>query len=129
MTQLLAVPTPFVSIPLTTTTSFPLDFGLLDSDDATAPPDNEARLYTIEDTAPCTNLEMIGNIGPTAAFSLQALLDNSFKLFFGVASVYGADDAPMHFCHLFSKGAWVVDHVLMEIKEENLRHQSALDRL
>jgi hypothetical protein len=35
----------------------------------------------------------------------------------------------MHFHHLFSKGAWVVDHALMEIKDKNARHQVALDRL
>ncbi len=99
------------------------------SDDATALPDDEAHLHTIKDTAPCTNPEMIDDIGPMAAFSLQALLDSSFKLIFGVTSKYVADDAPMHFCHLFSEGAWVVDHALMEIKDENSHHQSALNWL
>jgi hypothetical protein len=129
LTRLLAVPTPFVLIPPTTRTSFPPDVGLLDSDDVTAPPDNKARLHTVEDTAPRTTPEMIGNIGPTAAFSLQALLDNSFELIFGMASMYGANDAPICFCHLFSEGMQVVDHALMEIKDENSCHQSALERL
>ena len=91
-------------------TSFLPDFGLLDLDNATAPLDNEVRLHTIEDTATCTNPEMISDIGPTAAFSLQALLNNSFKFIFGVASGYGADDTQMCFCHLFSRahGEWTV---------------------
>jgi hypothetical protein len=46
-----------------------------------------------------------------------------------VASAYGADDAPMHFRHLISKSAWVVNHALMEIKDNNAHHQSALDRM
>jgi hypothetical protein len=71
----------------------------------------------------------MGNIHPTAAFSLQALLDNSFELIFGVASAYGANNAPMRFRHLFSKGARVVDCALMEIKDANLCHQSTLDGL
>jgi hypothetical protein len=129
-TRLLAVPTPFILIPPTTATSFLPDFGLLDLEhDATTPPDNRVRLHAIEDTAPRTTLELISNIGPMAAYSLQALLNNSFELIFGVASVYGADDAPMHFCHLFSKGTRVVDCALMEIKGKNARHQSALDGL
>ncbi len=33
----------------------------------------------------------------------------------------------MQFRQLFSEGARVVDHALMEIKDENLHHQSALD--
>jgi hypothetical protein len=126
-TRLLAFPTPFVLIPPTTGTSFPPDFGLLDSEhDESTAPDN---IHTVEDTVPCTTQELIGNIGPTAAYSLHALLDNSFVLIFGVASAYVANDTPMFFRHLFSKGAWVVDHALTEIKDKNTRHQSALDGL
>ncbi len=66
---------------------------------------------------------------PTAAFSLQALLNNSFESIFGVVSTYGTNNDPMHFRHLFSEGTQVVDHALMEIKDENLYHQSALDGL
>jgi hypothetical protein len=110
-------------------TSFLPDFGLSDSDDMPAPPDDEVHLHTVKDTAPCTNPEMIGNIGPTAAFSLQALLNNSFKMIFGVASAYGADDILMHLRHLFSEGVRVVDRSLMEIKDKKSRHQSASDGL
>jgi hypothetical protein len=126
-TWLLAVPTPFGSIPPTMMTSFLPDFGLSDSDDVTSLTDNEACLHTVKDTAPCTNLKMIGDMGPVAAFSLQALLDNSFESIFGVAPVYSADDALMHFRHLFNKGVWVGDRALMEIKDKNSHHQSVLD--
>ncbi len=64
-----------------------------------------------------------------AAFSLQALLDNSFELIFGPASLYGVNNAPMQFHHLFGKGARVVDCALMEMKDKTLGHQSALDGL
>jgi hypothetical protein len=57
--------------------------------------DDKARLHTVEDTAPCTTQDVRGDFGPTAAYSLQAILDNSFELIFGVASAYGADDVPM----------------------------------
>ncbi len=77
----------------------------------------------------CTIQDVSGDIGPTAAYSLQAILDNSFESIFGVASAYGADDASMRFRHLFSKGAGVVDHALTKIKDENACHQSALDGL
>jgi hypothetical protein len=127
-TRLSAVPTPFVSIPPTTATSFPPEFGLSNLEhDETALPHDEARLHTVKDLATCTTPEMIGNIGPTAAFSLQALLDNSFESIFGVASAYGVNNAPMRFRHLFSKGVLVLDRTLMEIKDEKLRHQSTLD--
>jgi hypothetical protein len=125
-----AVPTPFVLIHPTTATCSPLDFGLSDSEhDESAPPDNRAGLHTIKDTAPCTTQKLIGNIGPMAAYSLQALLDNSFESIFGVASAYVVNDAPMHFRHLFSKVAWVVDCALMEIKDKNTCHQSTLEGL
>jgi hypothetical protein len=87
--------------------------------DATAPPDNKACLHIVENTASCTTQELIGDIGPTAAYSLQALLDNSFELIFGVASTYGSNDAPMRFHHSFGKGVRVVDRALMEIKDKN----------
>jgi hypothetical protein len=128
-TRLLAVPTPFVSIPSTMMTSFLPDFGLLDLDNATAPLDNEVHLHTVKDTAPCTTPEIIGDIVPMAACSLQALLDNSFKWIFRVASAYSANDATMHSPHLFSKGVRVVDRAFMENKDKNSRHQSALDEL
>jgi hypothetical protein len=108
--------------------SFLPDFGLSDSDDATAPPDDEVHLHTVKDMAPCITPEMIGNIGPMAAFSLQALFDNSFESIFGVASAYRSNDALVRFCHLFSEGTWVVDRALMKIKDKNSRHQSTLDR-
>jgi hypothetical protein len=114
-----AVPTLFVSIPPTIMTSFLPDFGLSDSDDVSALPEDEARLNNVKDMAPCTNPEMIGNIGPMAAFSLQALLDNSFKTIFGVTSAYGSNDTLMHFRHLFSEGVWVVDRSLMEIRDKS----------
>jgi hypothetical protein len=79
-----AVPTPFILISPTMATFFPMDFGLLDLEhDATAPSDGEAHLHTVKDTAPCTTPKLMGNIGPKAAYSLQAILDNSFKLTLG----------------------------------------------
>jgi hypothetical protein len=87
MTRSLAFPTLFFLISPTTGTSFLPDFGLSDLEhDDSAPLDNEAHLHTVEDMAPCTTQEVIGNIGPTAASSLQALLNNSFELIFRVAS-------------------------------------------
>jgi hypothetical protein len=130
MTLSSAVPTPFVLIPPKMGTSFLPDFGLLDLEhEEAALPDDLAHPHTFKDTAPCTTQEVSGDNGPTAAYSLQAILNNSFESIFGVASAYGADDAPMSFCHLFSKGAWVVDGAIMEIKDKNARHQSALDGL
>jgi hypothetical protein len=79
--------------------------------------------------APCTTRDERGDICPIAAYSLQAILDNSFELIFGVASAYGADDVPMRFHLLFSKGARVVDLALTEIKDKKTRHQSSLDGL
>ncbi len=129
MTRLLAVPTPFVLIPPKTATSFLPDFGLLGLDhEEAAPPDDKARPHTIKDTALCTTQDVRGDFGPTAAYSLQAILDNSVKSIFGVASVYGTDDAPMQFRHLFNEGVRVVDHALTEIMDKNARHQLALDR-
>jgi hypothetical protein len=70
-TWLSTVPTPFGLIPPTMVISFLPDFGLSDSEhDASAPPDNEARLHTIKDTAPHRTQELIGDIGPMAAYSL-----------------------------------------------------------
>ncbi len=96
MTRLSTVPPPFVTIPPATVTSFPSDFGYLDSEyDATTPPDNKVQLNTVGVTAPWAHPDMIGNVGPMAAFSLQALLDNSFESIFGAASSYGTVDALM----------------------------------
>jgi hypothetical protein len=126
-TWLSAVSNPFVSIPPKTGTSFPPDFGLSDSEhEEAAPPDDKAHPPTFKDMAPCMTQEVSGDIGPMAAYSLHAVLDNSFKSIFGVASAYGADDVPMHFRHLFSEGARVVDRALLEIKDENAHYQSAL---
>jgi hypothetical protein len=86
-TRLSAVPTPFVSVPPKTATSFPPDFGLSDSEhEEAALPDDEAHPHTFKDMAPCMTQDVSGDIGPTAAYSLQAILDNSFDLIFGVAS-------------------------------------------
>ncbi len=129
-TCLTAVPPPFITIPPATATFFPPDFGNLDSKhNSTTLPDNEAHLHTVGVTAPWMHPDMIGNVGPPAAFSLQALLDNSFESIFGTASWHSANNTPMRFCQLFSKGAWVVDCFLMEIKDKNVHHQSLLDGL
>jgi hypothetical protein len=48
---------------------------------------------------------------------------------FGSASKNVAHNAPLHFWKLISNGVHVVDWVLMKIKDDQVRHQSALDRM
>jgi hypothetical protein len=122
MTCSMTLPPPLVTTPLATTTSFPSDFGYWGSKhNTTAPSDDKANLHTVGVTAPQMHLDMISDVGPMAAFSLQAFLENSFKLIFSTASMYGANNAPMQFCRLFSESAWVVDCALMEMKDKNGR--------
>jgi hypothetical protein len=132
MTQSLVVPPPFVTIPPATATSFPPDFGYLDSKhNTTALPDDGAHPDTVGafgPTAARAHPDTVGDVGPMAAVSLQALLDKSFESIFGAASTYGNNNA-LFFQHLFSKGARVVDCALMEIKDKHIQHQSTLDRL
>ena len=107
----------FLMIPLVTVTSFSQEFGYSDSEhDTTAPPDDRASPDTM------------GAVGPTAVVSLQALLINLYESMFGAASENVADNTPLQFWKLFSEGACVVDRALMEIRHEQVRHKSALDR-
>jgi hypothetical protein len=87
--------------------SFPPDFGLSDSEhEEAAPLDNKAHPHSFKDKAPCTTQDVSGDIGPMAAYSLQAILDNFFESIFGVTSAYDADDAPMSFFHSAREHGW-----------------------